>query len=50
MFYLRDERDAEELVYSLEEEEGARKKKKQQATVIGGGYIGLELTAILVGW
>lgn len=43
--YLREERDAAGLVAALEGLGGAGK-----AVVVGGGYIGLECAAALVGW
>lgn len=41
--YLREEQDAAKLVASLE-------KGKSKAVVVGGGYLGLECAAALVGW
>eukprot|EP00435_Cladocopium_sp_Y103_P054837 s729_g18.t1 len=43
VFYLREEQDAAKLVSSLE-------KGKTKALVAGGGYLGLECAAALVGW
>jgi len=43
--YLRDEQDAASLVTALE-----AAKPKSKAVVVGGGYIGLECTAALLGW
>eukprot|EP00931_Biecheleriopsis_adriatica_P004316 TRINITY_DN106009_c0_g1_i1.p1 TRINITY_DN106009_c0_g1~~TRINITY_DN106009_c0_g1_i1.p1 ORF type:complete len:435 (-),score=119.40 TRINITY_DN106009_c0_g1_i1:108-1412(-) len=43
--YLREEKDAAELVKALEALGGAGK-----AVIVGGGYIGLECAAALVGW
>ncbi|CAJ1460928.1 unnamed protein product [Effrenium voratum] len=41
--YLREEKDAAELVATLE-------KGKTKAVVVGGGYLGLECAAALLGW
>eukprot|EP00440_Ansanella_granifera_P045835 gb/GFBE01049651.1/.p1 GENE.gb/GFBE01049651.1/~~gb/GFBE01049651.1/.p1 ORF type:complete len:435 (+),score=102.96 gb/GFBE01049651.1/:1-1305(+) len=43
--YLREEKDAAELVKALEALGGSGK-----AVIVGGGYIGLECAAALVGW
>eukprot|EP00418_Pyrodinium_bahamense_P074818 CAMPEP_0179079506 /NCGR_PEP_ID=MMETSP0796-20121207/35677_1 /TAXON_ID=73915 /ORGANISM="Pyrodinium bahamense, Strain pbaha01" /LENGTH=426 /DNA_ID=CAMNT_0020776843 /DNA_START=32 /DNA_END=1312 /DNA_ORIENTATION=+ len=45
VFYVREEPDAAALVKALEALGGAGK-----AVVVGGGYIGLECAAALVGW
>lgn len=45
VFYLREEADAAALVKALEALNGAGK-----AVIVGGGYIGLEVAAALVGW
>eukprot|EP00933_Yihiella_yeosuensis_P046678 TRINITY_DN42266_c0_g1_i1.p1 TRINITY_DN42266_c0_g1~~TRINITY_DN42266_c0_g1_i1.p1 ORF type:complete len:436 (+),score=115.62 TRINITY_DN42266_c0_g1_i1:72-1379(+) len=45
VFYLRNEKDASELVKALEALGGDKK-----AVIVGGGYIGLECAAALVGW
>jgi len=48
VFYLREEADAAGLVKALEAlGEGSGKGK---AVIVGGGYIGLECAAALVGW
>ncbi|CAJ1327952.1 unnamed protein product [Effrenium voratum] len=41
--YLREDKDAAELVATLE-------KGKTKAVVVGGGYLGLECAAALLGW
>jgi len=46
VFYLREESDAAALVQALE----ALPEGKGQAVIVGGGYIGLECAAALVGW
>jgi len=43
VFYIREEADAAKFVSSLE-------KGKSKAIVAGGGYLGLECAAALVGW
>lgn len=46
VFYLREEREAAELVGSLEGFDASTTK----IVIVGGGYIGLECAAALVGW
>lgn len=41
IFYLRDINDADKLVEAIKE------KKDGKAVIVGGGYIGLELSAVL---
>jgi len=41
IFYLRDINDADKLVEAIKE------KKEGKAVIVGGGYIGLELSAVL---
>lgn len=45
VYYLREEKEAAELVKGLEALGGSGK-----AIIVGGGYIGLECAAALVGW
>lgn len=45
VFYVREEAEAGELVKALEALDG-----KGKVVIVGGGYIGLECAAALVGW
>jgi len=45
VFYVREEAETAQLVKALEGFEG-----KGKAVIVGGGYIGLECAAALVGW